>query len=80
MAIVTVSQARANLHRLIDQVVKSHEPIHIDGRGRAAVLVSAEDWDAIQETMYLLSVPDLRKSIREAAAEPVGKSAKELRW
>ena len=80
MPIVTVNQARANLHRLIDQAAESHEPIHIAGRRRAAVLVSAEDWNVIQETMHLLSVPGMRKSIREATAEPLGKSAKELRW
>ena len=80
MTVVTAKQARANLHRLIDMAAESHEPIHIAGRRRSAVLVSAEDWSAIQETMYLLSVPGIRKSIRIAAAEPMGESAKELRW
>ena len=80
MTVVTAKQARANLHRLIDMAAESHEPIHIAGRRSSAVLVSAEDWSAIQETMYLLSVPGIRKSIRIAAAEPMGESAKELRW
>ena len=80
MTVVTAKQARANLHRLIDMAAESHEPIHIAGRRSSAVLVSAEDWSAIQATMHLLSIPGMRKSIRKAAAEPLGKSAKELRW
>lgn len=80
MPVLTASEARANLYRLIDQAADSHEPILIAGKRSSAVLVSEEDWKAIQETMYLLSVPGMRKSIREAMAEPLSASAKELRW
>ena len=80
MTVVTAKQARANLCRLIDLAAESHEPVYIAGRRRGAVLVSAEDWNAIQETMHLLSVPGMRESIHAAAAEPIGTSAKELRW
>ena len=52
----------------------------IAGKRQSAVLLSAEDWKAIQETMHLLSIPGMRKSIRDAMAEPLAKSAKELRW
>ena len=79
MTVLTASQARASLYRLIDQAAESHEPIMIAGKRQSAVLVSAEDWKAIQETMHLLSVPGMRKSIRDAMAEPLAKSAKELR-
>ena len=80
MSVLTASVARANLYRLIDQAADSHEPILIAGKRSSAVLVSEEDWKAIQETMYLLSMPGMRKSIREAMAEPLTTSAKELRW
>ena len=80
MSVLTASEARANLYRLIDQAANSHEPILIAGKRSSAVLVSEEDWKAIQETMYLLSAPGMRKSIREAMAEPLSTSAKELRW
>ena len=80
MTILTASEARANLYRLIDQAAESHEPIVIAGKRTSAVLISGEDWQAIQETMYLLSVPGMRESIREAMAEPLSKSAKELGW
>ena len=80
MNILTASEARANLYRLIDQTVESHEPIVISGKRSSAVLLSAEDWSAIQETLYLLSVPGMRESIKEARAEPLAKSAKALKW
>jgi antitoxin YefM len=80
MSVLTASEARANLYRLIDQAADSHEPILIAGKRSSAVLVSEEDWKAIQETMYLLSMPGMRKSIREAMAEPLAASAKELLW
>jgi antitoxin YefM len=80
MSILTASEARANLYRLIDQAAESHEPILIAGKRSSAVLVSEADWKAIQETMYLLSIPGMRKSIRDAMAEPLAKSARELKW
>lgn len=56
------------------------EPILIAGKRSSAVLISEEDWKAIQETMHLLSIPGMRKSIRDAMAEPLAKSAKEINW
>ena len=80
MTVLTASAARANLYRLIDQASESHEPILIVGKNASAVLVSAEDWKAIQETMHLLSIPGMRESIREGMAEPLAKSSRELKW
>ncbi|MDP1606134.1 MAG: type II toxin-antitoxin system Phd/YefM family antitoxin [Rhodocyclaceae bacterium] len=80
MNTLTASAARANLYRLIDQAVESHEPIIISGKRSSAVLLSAEDWSAIQETLYLLTVPGMRESIKAGMAEPLAKSSKELKW
>ena len=80
MTILTASEARANLYRLIDQAAESHEPIFISGKRSGAVLVSEEDWKAIQETLFLLAIPGLRESIKEGMAEPVNESVKELDW
>lgn len=77
---ITASEARASLYRLIDQASESHQPILISGKRSSAVLVSADDWQSIQETLYLLSVPGMRESIQEGRAEPLGKSAKKLDW
>jgi antitoxin YefM len=77
---ITASEARSDLYRLIDQAAESHQPILISGKRSSAVLVSAEDWQAIQETLYLLSVPGMRESIKQGMAEPLGKSAKAVVW
>lgn len=78
--LVTASEARADLYRLIDQTAESHQPVLISGKRSNAVLVSAEDWQAIQETLYLLSVPGMRESIKKGMSEPIDKSARELKW
>ncbi|MDK9726143.1 MAG: type II toxin-antitoxin system Phd/YefM family antitoxin [Sterolibacteriaceae bacterium MAG5] len=80
MVTLTASEARANLHRLIDQAAESHQPIRIVGKRTSAVLLAAEDWEALQATLHLLSIPGMRESIREGMAEPLGKKAKELKW
>ena len=80
MDALTASEARANLYRLIDQAAESHEPIIISGKRSSAVLISAEDWRAIQETLYLLAVLGMRESIKAGMAEPLAKSAKGLKW
>ncbi len=80
MQALTASEARANLYRLIDEAGESHQPILISGKRNSAVLLSADDWSAIQETLYLLSVPGMRESIKAGMAESLAKSAKELEW
>ena len=77
MLMVTLNAARANLNRLIDQIAESHEPILISGEHANAVLVSKVDREAIQESLFLLSVPGMRKSIKEGMSEPLDTSARE---
>ena len=77
---LTASAARANLYRLMDQTAASHEPVTILGKSSSAVLVSAEDWQAIQETLYLLSVPGMRESIKEGMQESADTCVTELDW
>lgn len=74
MTTITASEARAGLYRLIDQAAESHKPVVISGKRANAVLVSEEDWNAIQETLYLWAVPGMRESIKDAMAEPITKS------
>ncbi len=80
MQTLTASEARANLYRLMDQTAESHQPIVISGKRSSAVLVAAEDWQAIQETLFLLSVPGLRESIKAGMAEPLAESSQALNW
>lgn len=76
----TSSHARGNLYKLIDHVAESHQPIHITGKRNNAVLLSEEDFNAIQETLYLLSVPGMRESIVKARKEPNKKCKVKLDW
>ncbi len=75
MTSLPATQARAKLHQLLDEAADSHEPIQITGKGASAVLVSEEDWRSIQETLYLVSIPGMRDSIRKGMAEPLGKAS-----
>ncbi|MBY6308244.1 type II toxin-antitoxin system Phd/YefM family antitoxin [Alcaligenes faecalis] len=77
---LTATEARANLYRLIDQTAESHQPIRIAGKRSSAVLISEADWEAIQKTLYLSSIPGMRESIKEGMAEPLEDSATELDW
>ncbi len=80
MTILNASDARANLYRLIDQTNESHEPVIISGKRNNAILLSEEDWNSIQETLYLTSIPGMRESIVEGMKEPLSESSKELDW
>jgi antitoxin YefM len=80
MAGMTATEARSNLYRLIDETADSHQPIVITGKRNNAVLVSEEDWSAIQETLFLLSIPNMRESIREGMDTPASECDEELDW
>ena len=80
MTSLPVTQARTKLYQLLDETAESHEPIQITGKRSNAVLVSEEDWRAIQETLFLVSIPGMRDSIRKGMAEPLGKSSTKPGW
>ncbi len=71
MTSLKASAARSKLCRLINETASSHEPILIAGKRSNALLVFEEDWRAIQETVYLLSIPRMRRSIRKGLATPI---------
>lgn len=80
MTAVSATSARSNLYRLIDQVNDESQPLTITGQRGNAVLVGEEDWRAIQETLFLESVPGLTESIRKARADGVEQGSQELDW
>lgn len=80
MATLSVTEARANLYKLIEQTLQSHEPVVITGKKGNAVLLSEEDWNAVTETLYLLSIPGTRESIREGMETDVSELAETLDW
>lgn len=78
MVTIPVTKARAKLYGLIEEA--AHAPVLITGKTGNAILVSEEDWNAIQETVYLLSIPGMRESIREGLATAVEECDSELEW
>jgi antitoxin YefM len=79
MTTLTASEARANFYRLIDQVAESHKPILISGKRANAILVSEDDWSAIQETLCILALPGMREPIKSAMTKPLVKSKHTLK-
>lgn len=80
VTILTASKARERLYKLLDKAAESHEPIHITGKRHNAILIAEDDWRAIQETLYLLSIPGMRESIRKGLKTPLKKCSKRLKW
>ena len=80
MSNLPLDEAQNNLPQLIDEVAQSHKPVLITSANGNAVLLSEEDWSSIQETLYLLSVPGMRKSIKEGLLTPIEECSGELEW
>ncbi len=80
MTSMTATEARKQLYTLLDDVADSHEPIQIAGKRHSAVLVAEDDWRAIQETLYLTSIPGMHDSIVKGLKIPVDKCKQELDW
>ena len=80
MTTLTATDARKHLYALLDDVAESHAPLQIAGKRHSAVLVSEDDWRAIQATLYLSSVPGMKESIIKGLKTPVEKCDKELAW
>jgi prevent-host-death family protein len=80
MLTLPATKARAKLYSLIDEAAASHKPIQITGKRSNAVLVSEEDWSAIQETLYLLSIPGMRESIKQGMATSIDDCSTSLKW
>jgi len=80
MKAMSITEARKSWFRLVDEVAESHTPIRIAGKRHSAVVVGEEDWHAIEETLYLLSIPGMRESIVKGMKTPVKKCLEKLRW
>ncbi|MFT4572221.1 MAG: antitoxin YefM [Planctomycetota bacterium] len=80
MTNITASEARKRLYNLLDEVADSHEPVQIAGKRNSAVLVSEDDWRAIQETLYLVAIPGMKESIVKGMKTPIAKCDEKLDW
>jgi antitoxin YefM len=80
MTTITATEARKRLYNLVDNVAESHEPVQIVGKRNSAVLVSEEDWQAVQETLYLTSIPGMRESVQKGLKTPIEECDEKLEW
>ena len=77
---ISVANARKNLFGLIDEVVNEREPVIIAGKQGNAVLLAEEDWNSINETLYLLSISGMRKSIVDGIETNLEECDEYLDW
>jgi PHD/YefM family antitoxin component YafN of YafNO toxin-antitoxin module len=77
---VTAGKAQESLPRLLEEIAVSHEPIQIISDSSNGVLIAEEDWRSIQETLFLLSIPGMRESIRDGLKTPLEGCSTELTW
>jgi len=80
MTILNATEARSKLYSLIDETANTHKPILIKGKRGNAVLLSESDWNAVTETLHLLSIPGMRESIKKGMEEELSECSKELVW
>jgi len=80
MPTISATEARKHLYSLVDEVNESHNPVQIVGKRNSAVLISEEDWRAIQETLYLTSIPGMTESVKKGLETPVEACAEEPGW
>ena len=77
---MSASQVRANIYNIMYETAQSHEPILITGKRNNVIMISQEDWDAIQETLYLSSIPGMASSIEEAMKAPDSEFSEDIEW
>jgi len=78
--VMTVSQVRANIYKIMDETAATHQPIMITGKRNNVVMLSEEDWNAIEETLFLNSIPGMATSIKEAMDAPNSEFTEDVEW
>lgn len=78
--VMTASQARANIYNLIDETAQTHNPVLITGKRNNVIMISQEDWSAIEETLYLNSIPALAQSIQDSMKAPDDEFSESIEW
>ena len=77
---MSVSQVRADIYNVMDETAQSHEPILITGKRNNVVMLSQEDWNAIEETLYLNNIPNMVSSIQESMNAPDSEFSETVEW
>jgi PHD/YefM family antitoxin component YafN of YafNO toxin-antitoxin module len=80
MSAVPIQEASEDLPRLLELVTSTHEPIIVLGDKLNGVLVSEDDWKAIQETIYLGSIPRMTESIKAGMNTSIEDCTEKIDW
>jgi len=80
MNAIAITTARKNLFKLVEEINQESRVVRITGKHGDVIMLSAEDWDAIAETLYLQNIPGMVESIKKGAREPLSKCATSLNW
>ena len=78
--VMSVSQVRADIYNVMDQTAQTHEPVLITGKRNNVVMLSEEDWNAIEETLYLNSIPHMASSIQESMGADDSEFSENIEW
>ena len=78
--VMSVSQVRADIYNVMDETAQTHEPVLITGKRNNVVMLSQEDWNAIEETLYLNSIPNMTSSIQESMDAPDSEFSEDIEW
>jgi len=78
--VMSVSQVRADIYNVMDETALTHEPVLITGKRNNVVMISQEDWNAIEETLYLNNIPNMVSSIQEAMNAPDSEFSETVEW
>ena len=77
---MSVSQVRADIYNVMDETSQTHEPILITGKRNNVVMLSQEDWNAIEETLYLNNIPNMVSSIQASMNAPDSEFSENIEW
>lgn len=78
--VMTVSQVRADIYNVMDETAQTHEPVLITGKRNNVVMLSEEDWNAIEETLYLNAIPKMASSIQESMNADNSEFSEDIEW
>ena len=78
MEAITINQNNDNINSLVNQTLNDNQPILLKGETGNAVLISESEWNSIQETLYLTSIPNMVESIKEGGKTPLSECIDEL--
>ena len=77
MTNTNITNFRKDIYEMLEQTIKYNEPINISTKHGNAVVLSEEDYNSLMETLYIESIPGLKKEILEGGNTPIDECLRE---